>query len=126
MRSPARPGRDRIGRRDGLRALGKPSSILVEAAVAAPGSSALAGQCRAHAAGGKGAGSNRTERPELVALDLMLPGADGIEAEVPELCDLPVIVLSGDGRDETIARAFVSQLRAKLSVGDRMARPGET
>ena len=38
----------------------------------------------------------------------MLPGADGIElmGEVPELSDLPVIFLSGYGRDETIARAF--------------------
>ena len=50
----------------------------------------------------------RTERPKLVLLDLMLPGADGIElmGEVAELSDLPVIFLSGYGRDETIARAF--------------------
>ena len=33
----------------------------------------------------------------------MLPGADGIELleHVPELADLPVIFLSGYGRDET-------------------------
>ena len=50
----------------------------------------------------------RAERPQLVLLDLMLPGADGIElmGEVAELSDLPVIFLSGYGRDETIARAF--------------------
>ena len=50
----------------------------------------------------------RTERPQLVLLDLMLPGTDGIElmAEVAELSDLPVIFISGYGRDETIARAF--------------------
>ena len=50
----------------------------------------------------------RTERPRLVLLDLMLPGADGIElmGAVPELSDLPVIFISGYGRDETIARAF--------------------
>ena len=50
----------------------------------------------------------RTEKPQLVLLDLMLPGTGGIElmAEVPELSDLPVIFLSGYGRDETIARAF--------------------
>ena len=50
----------------------------------------------------------RAERPKLVLLDLMLPGADGIElmGEVAELSDLPVIFLSGYGRDETIARAF--------------------
>ena len=50
----------------------------------------------------------RTERPRLVLLDLMLPGTDGIELmeRVPELADLPVIFISGYGRDETIARAL--------------------
>ncbi len=50
----------------------------------------------------------RAEQPQLVLLDLMLPGADGIElmSRVPELADLPVIFISGYGRDETIARAF--------------------
>ena len=50
----------------------------------------------------------RTERPQLVLLDLVLPETDGIElmARVPELADLPVIFLSAYGRDETIARAL--------------------
>ena len=50
----------------------------------------------------------RTEKPALVLLDLMLPGTDGIELmqKVPELADLPVIFISGYGRDETIARAL--------------------
>ena len=50
----------------------------------------------------------QTERPRLVLLDLMLPGTDGIELmeRVPELADLPVIFISGYGRDETIARAL--------------------
>ena len=49
-----------------------------------------------------------TEKPQLVLLDLMLPGADGIELmrTVPELGDLPVIFISGYGRDETVARAL--------------------
>ena len=52
----------------------------------------------------------RSEKPHLVLLDLMLPGADGIELmkRVPELSDLPVIFISGYGRDETIARALGS------------------
>ena len=50
----------------------------------------------------------RSKRPHLVLLDLLLPDADGIElmARVPELADLPVIFISGFGRDETIARAL--------------------
>ncbi len=49
-----------------------------------------------------------TEKPQLVLLDLMLPGADGIELmrTVPELGDLPVIFISGYGRDETVVRAL--------------------
>ncbi|MXX33270.1 MAG: response regulator [Gemmatimonadetes bacterium] len=50
----------------------------------------------------------RRERPQLVLLDLMFPDTDGIELleQVPELADLPVIFISGYGRDETIARAL--------------------
>ncbi len=38
----------------------------------------------------------------------MLPDVDGIELmrQVPELADLPVIFISGYGRDETVARAL--------------------
>ena len=47
-------------------------------------------------------------RPDLVLLDLLLPGMDGIELmqSVPALADRPVIFLSAYGRDETIARAL--------------------
>ncbi len=50
------------------------------------------------------------KKPHLVLLDLMLPGTDGLELmeSVPELADLPVIFISGYGRDETIARALES------------------
>ena len=46
--------------------------------------------------------------PRLVLLDLMLPNTDGIELmeHLPELADLPVIFISGYGRDETVARAL--------------------
>ena len=48
----------------------------------------------------------QTEKPQLVLLDLMLSGADGIELmkTVPALADLPVIFISGYGRDEDRAR----------------------
>ena len=48
------------------------------------------------------------EQPKPDLLDLVLPGTDGIAVmeSVPALADLPVIFISGYGRDETIARAF--------------------
>ena len=52
----------------------------------------------------------KTHQPELVLLDLLLPGTDGIELmrRVPELADLPVIFISAYGRDETIVKALDS------------------
>ncbi len=48
------------------------------------------------------------EMPRLVLLDLMFPGADGIELmrEILDAADVPVIFLSAYGRDELIATAF--------------------
>ena len=48
------------------------------------------------------------EKPDLVLLDLMLPGTDGIELmrDILRAGDVPVIFLSAYGRDELIARAF--------------------
>ncbi len=48
------------------------------------------------------------ERPELVLLDLMLPGIGGIELmrDILDVADVPVIFLSAYGRDEVVARAF--------------------
>ena len=47
-------------------------------------------------------------QPHLVLLDLVLPGADGIELleSVPGLAGVPVIFVSAYGRDQTIARAL--------------------
>ena len=61
----------------------------------------------------------RTNRPRLVLLDLMLPGTDGIELieRVPEMADLPVIFISGYGRDETIARAL------EVGAADYIVKP---
>ena len=60
-----------------------------------------------------------TEKPQLVLLDLMLPGTDGIELmqHVPELADIPVIFLSAYRRDETIARAL------ELGAVDYIVKP---
>ena len=61
----------------------------------------------------------RTERPDLVLLDLILPDADGIQlmSEVPELSDIPVIFVSAYGRDETIARAL------EIGAADYIVKP---
>ena len=50
----------------------------------------------------------KTHQPQLVLLDLLLPGSDGIELmrSLPELADLPVIFISAYGRDETVAKAL--------------------
>ena len=52
----------------------------------------------------------KEQTPELVLLDLMLAGADGIElmGDILDMTDVPVIFLSAYGRDELIARAFDS------------------
>ena len=61
----------------------------------------------------------RTRKPRLVLLDLMLPGTDGIELmeRHPELAELPVIFISGYGRDETIARAL------EIGAADYIVKP---
>ena len=72
----------------------------------------------------------RTERPALVLLDLMFDGADGIELmqRLPELGDLPVIFISGYGRDETIVHALesgaVDYVVKPFSPGELTARIG--
>ena len=60
-----------------------------------------------------------SERPALVLLDLILPGADGIALmeQVPGLADLPVIFISAYGRDETIARAL------EIGAADYIVKP---
>ena len=61
----------------------------------------------------------RTEKPQLVLLGLMLPGTDGIAlmASVPELADLPVVFISGYGRDKTIAEAL------QVGAADYIVKP---
>ena len=61
----------------------------------------------------------RTEKPQLVLLDLVLPGVDGIELmrQVPELSDLPVIFISAYRRDDTVAQAL------EAGAADYIAKP---
>ena len=49
-------------------------------------------------------------RPGLVLLDMVLPGADGIELmrDILAVADVPVVFLSAYGREEVVARAFES------------------
>ena len=49
-------------------------------------------------------------RPDLVLLDMVLPGADGIELmrDILAVADVPVIFLSAYGREEVVARALES------------------
>ena len=60
-----------------------------------------------------------THHPDLVLLDLLLPGTDGIELmqSLPALADRPVIFLSAYGRDETIARAL------EIGAADYVVKP---
>ena len=69
-----------------------------------------------------------TEKPDLVLLDLMLPGTDGIELmeSVPELAGLPVIFISGYGRGRdhrTGARQRRCRLHCKTVLVDRTHSP---
>ena len=59
------------------------------------------------------------KKPQLVLLDLVLPGTDGIELmrDVPEMADLPIVFISGYGRDETIATAL------EMGAADYIVKP---
>ena len=60
-----------------------------------------------------------TEKPQLVLVDLVLPDVDGIELmqKVPELSDLPVILISAYRRDETVAQVL------EAGAADFIAKP---
>ncbi len=59
------------------------------------------------------------EQPHLVLLDLVLPGTDGFELmnRVPAVLEVPVIILSGRGRGQDIAKAF------DMGVSDYIVKP---
>ena len=64
----------------------------------------------------------KTKKPQLVLLDLVLPGIDGIELmeSLPELADLPVIFISGYRRGDTIAKAL------EIGAADYIVKPFST
>ena len=59
------------------------------------------------------------ERPELVLLDLILPGIDAIELmrDILAVGEVPVIFLSAYGREEVVAKAF------EMGASDYVAKP---
>ncbi len=83
------------------------------------------------------------EKPNLILLDLVFPGCDGIELmkEILEWEDIPVIFLSAYGQEEVVARAFdlgasdyvvkpfsptelAARIRASLRKRSRLKQPG--
>ena len=58
-------------------------------------------------------------RPRLVLLDMMLPGADGIELmrDLSDIAPAPVVFLSAYGGDQVIARAF------EMGAADYVVKP---
>ncbi len=61
--------------------------------------------------GEEGLDRTRQDRPDLILLDLILPGMDGFEIleklkEDPETSSIPVIILSNLGQREDIERGF--------------------
>ena len=59
------------------------------------------------------------EKPHLVLLDLMLPGADGIELmqDIMNTGNIPVIFVSAYGQDRLVARAF------EMGADDYVVKP---
>ena len=60
-----------------------------------------------------------TERPDLVVLDLVLPGDDGIDLmqRIFAVADIPAIFLSAYGQDRNIERAF------EMGASDYIVKP---
>ncbi|MEE9542899.1 MAG: response regulator [Thermodesulfobacteriota bacterium] len=54
--------------------------------------------------------------PDLVLMDVSIPGKDGIEAtmEINSLCPTPVVLVTGNDDDETIRRAVDAGVMAYL------------
>ena len=64
----------------------------------------------------------RAAPPDLVVLDIMLPGRDGFEVlremrRDPELQDVPVLILTALGQEEAVAKGF------RLGVDEYLVKP---
>jgi two-component system response regulator AtoC len=97
---------DDPGIREYLKALGERQGYQVS--VAADGEEAI--------------GSLSTSRPDIVTLDAVLPGMDGLETlrQMKKLIpDIPVIMLSGHGQARTIVEAM------RLGASDFLRKPFE-
>jgi CheY-like chemotaxis protein/DNA-binding XRE family transcriptional regulator len=71
---------------------------------------------------GEFAGRQRSQRPQLILLDLCLPKIDGLEVlrrvkSVPETSSIPVVVLTGSDRDRDI------QTSKRLGAAAYIAKP---
>lgn len=72
--------------------------------------------------GEEGLAAARNQRPELILLDLMLPGIDGIEVcrrlrAAPETADVPIIMLTAKGEEADIIRGL------EVGADDYMTKP---
>lgn len=90
------------------------------------------------ASGGAALEAAKTERPDLLILDLGLPDVDGVEVirSLREWTDVPIIVLSGRagsvdkivalnaGADDYVTKPFnIEELLARMSAVSRRLRP---
>jgi two-component system, OmpR family, KDP operon response regulator KdpE len=83
----------------------------------------------------------RKERPDLILLDVNMPGIGGIEAarEIREMCDAPIIMLTvrnaerdkvvalDAGADDYVVKPFgIEELLARIRAALRRYAPGDT